>query len=266
MCLPVRFLLIPLIATSLALPALAAPERKPDATIKTKTIDAGISIDPALKAYLGLYPRLLAAGKREMAKWRGYADKDYRENPKSFTKDITFEFGRSYEQRSAIFKAMSASRAPITATASAPRIRTTTSTRCSGTPKSTNSSTFTTSSRRRAANGPTLRRLAAAIRVAVVAERKARGMSPEEAKDPMWVGSIKPDLSKIGAVALAPSTEHDKSAGLIVYFSPYAVGSYAEGFYIVFVPWTAFKAELSPAGAALFGGERPKGDADKDKN
>jgi hypothetical protein len=27
------------------------------------------------------------------------------------------------------------------------------------------------------------------------------------------------------------------------------------------VPWTALRSRLSPEGAALFGGERPKGDA-----
>ena len=71
-------------------------------------------------------------------------------------------------------------------------------------------------------------------------------------------------LTAIGGIALAPSTEKGKSAGFSVYFSPYAVGSYVEGPYTVFVPWSAFKADLSPEGAALFGGERPKDDEKND--
>jgi len=112
-----------------------------------------------------------------------------------------------------------------------------------------------------ATNGATMRTLAVAVRAAVLGAKKARGIPPKIADDPMWLDNIKPDLTKIGGVALAPSTEHDKSAGLLFYFSPYAVGPYVEGSYIVFVPWTVFKAHLSPAGEHLFGGSRPPGDA-----
>lgn len=49
-----------------------------------------------------------------------------------------------------------------------------------------------------------------------------------------------------------------------MYFSPYDVGAYVEGDYTVFVPWTAFKDHLSPAGLALFGGERREGDEKND--
>jgi len=96
-----------------------------------------------------------------------------------------------------------------------------------------------------------------------VAAKIARGMSVKEANDPMWIDGIKPDLLKMGPVALARSTAHDKSAGLTVFFSPYAVGPYVEGDYIVFVPWTAFKTHLSQRGARLFGGAQPKSDVDK---
>ena len=40
----------------------------------------------------------------------------------------------------------------------------------------------------------------------------------------------------------------------------YAVGAYAEGPYTAFVPWTQLKPYLSPGGAAIFGGQRPKND------
>ncbi len=119
--------------------------------------------------------------------------------------------------------------------------------------------------RETATSGLTLRILAKAIRAAVVSAKKARGIPPEAANDAMWLDNIKPDITKIGGVALAPSTGHDKSAGLLFYFSPYAVGPYVEGSYVVFVPWAVLKAHLSPTGAHLFGGARPPGDAKRDE-
>jgi hypothetical protein len=69
---------------------------------------------------------------------------------------------------------------------------------------------------------------------------------------------VEPSLLKLGPISLAPSTAAGKSSGLAIHFSPYDVDAYAAGPYTVFVPWTAFKAHLSAAGAAIFGGERPK--------
>ena len=46
----------------------------------------------------------------------------------------------------------------------------------------------------------------------------------------------------------------------IYQFSKINVPSYIEGSYVVFVPWNAFKADLSREGAAIFGGARPKSD------
>jgi len=42
------------------------------------------------------------------------------------------------------------------------------------------------------------------------------------------------------------------------------MGSYVEGDYSAFVPWTYFKDDLSAEGASLFGGERPEGDEKND--
>ena len=72
------------------------------------------------------------------------------------------------------------------------------------------------------------------------------------------------DIGEHGAVALAPSTETGKSAGLLFYFSPYAVGGYVEGSYTAYVQLSGFKDDLSPEGAALFGGERPQDDGKED--
>ena len=268
MRLSVRFLLVPLIAAGLSLPALtaplAAPQRKPDATIKTKTLHADVSIDPALKAYPGLYPRLIAAGKRELAKWRGYAEKDFRENPKMFTDDRYYEFSRSYDDRSAIQGYVSVVFTDYSYSVGAAHPNHFVDTLLWDT-KAGKFISIRPFFDETAAYGPTMRVLAAAILDAVIAAKKARGVPADEAMDPTWLGDIKPDLSKIGGVALAPSSERGRSAGLLVYFSPYAVGPYVEGSYVVFLPWTVFKAHLSRAGTALFGGTRPPEDAKRDQ-
>ena len=257
-------LLAALIAAAIGLTAPVKADDKPDSSIKTKTIEASVTIDPALKAYPGLYSRLLAAGKREMAKWRADADKDFRDNPDMFRDRRSYQFERSYQQDSAIQGYVSIVRADYTDSVGAhPNHYTDTLLWDTKARKFISIRPFFKETQ---PHGPTMSALATAIKNAVVAAKIAHGISAKEANDPMWIGNIKPDLTKIGAVSLARSTEHDKSAGLTVYFSPYAVGPYVEGDYTVFVPWAAFKTHLSHAGAALFGGERPKGDADKDKN
>ena len=77
-----------------------------------------------------------------------------------------------------------------------------------------------------------------------------------------WSKGLEPSLLKIGAVTLAPSTEAGKSSGLTFHYPPYAVGPYVEGEYVAFVPWATLKPYLSPEGARVFGGSRPKGDED----
>lgn len=87
-------------------------------------------------------------------------------------------------------------------------------------------------------------------------------MTPEQEleRDTFINEGIKLKILGLDPVMLAPSTETGKSSGLTFHYSPYGVGSYVEGAYTVFVPWTKFQQYLSPQGAALFGGERPKDD------
>lgn len=261
MRLPIRCLLALLLAALLCLPATAAP--KPDAEIKTRTIEASVTIDPAFKAYRGLYPRLLAAGKREMAKWRASADKDYRDDPNLFRGGRGYSFERSYQERSAILGYVSIVRSDYSYSGGAhPNTFVDTLMWDTRAAKFISIRPFFDET---TTNGPTMRVLANEVRAAVVAAKKARGIPPDIANDPTWLDGVKPDLTKIGGVALAPSTAPDKSSGLLFYLSPYAVGPYVEGSYTVFVPWIAFKTHLSPTGAALFGGARPPGDAKRDE-
>ncbi len=64
-------------------------------------------------------------------------------------------------------------------------------------------------------------------------------------------------------MTLAPSTEAGKSSGLTFHYPPYAVGPYAEGEYVAFVPWETLKTYLTAEGIRIFGGARPKGDAEE---
>jgi hypothetical protein len=91
-------------------------------------------------------------------------------------------------------------------------------------------------------------------------EKKKRDAS--ETATAEWYKELGPTLLKIGAVTLAPSTEAGKSSGLTFHYPPYAVGPYAEGEYVAFVPWEALEPYLTPEGAKIFDGARPKGDED----
>lgn len=54
---------------------------------------------------------------------------------------------------------------------------------------------------------------------------------------------------------LEPSSEAGKFGGITVLFSPYDVGPYAEGAYVITVPASDLAGKLTPAWAARFGGE-----------
>ena len=108
-------------------------------------------------------------------------------------------------------------------------------------------------------NGPTLKAMRLAVIASLKDEKKARGA---EGLDEGAIEAIEPKLIKIGPVALAPSTEESKSSGLNFHYDPYAIGSYAEGGYVAFVPWETLRPYLTPEGARIFGGGRPKGDDD----
>lgn len=235
-------------------------DTKPAVTVNTKSIEANVTLDDALKAYPGLYDNLLAEGRREVAKWRADADKDRKEMPDIF-KGRRYSFERHYSERSAIGRYVSVERIDYMNSLGAHPNH------------YTDIILWDSEARKRVSirpffketvdDGPTMQTLAKAIRAALVKEKKARDI-PDADKDP-GIDNVKPKILSIGGIALAPSTDKGKSSGLIAYFSPYAVGAYVEGGYIVFVPWTTFKEHLSAEGAALFGSERPADDAKKDE-
>lgn len=239
----------------------AAAKDKPVIAIATKSIDATVSIDDALKAYPGLVDNLIAEGRREIAKWRLSADEDRKNAPDAFADGRRYNYTRSYTRRSVIGRYVSIVRDDYFNNHGAH-------------PNSeTNTILWDATARKRisirpffketATGGATLSRLARAIRAKLADEKKARGGDTVDSDTDTDLARVQPDLLKMGAVALVPSNEAGRSAGLVFYFSPYAVASYAEGSYRAFVSWRTFEDDLSPEGVALFGGERPAGD---DKN
>jgi hypothetical protein len=242
--------------------ATDAPKDKPAAAISTRTIEATLTIDPKLKAWPGLHDSLLAEGKRELNKMLRQSEKDRKETPDMFHDGRRYAFDRAYAERSAIGRYVSVTRADyLDGLGAHPN-------------HDTNTILWDATARKRisirpffkesTAGGPTLTRLAHLIRVSLAAEKKARDIEVGDPDSDVELANVQPDLLKMGAVALVPSIEKDKSAGLVFYFSPYAVGAYYEGDYTAFVPWTEFKDNLSAEGAALFGGARPAGDEKND--
>jgi hypothetical protein len=255
---PDHILAAALIAISLAAPAHAA-EPKPDYVFKNKLLDMSVILDPSIKKNPALAADSLKEGKDWIAKQRADAKSTMKEVPAAVSKDRPWTYERKYQARSVVAgRYISVVRSDYMDTNGAhPNSDVNTILWDDALKKRISIRPFFTET---ADGGPTLRAMLAAATEAVKAEKKARGVDDFSGVD--WYQELKPSLTKIGAIALAPSTEAGKSAGLTFHFPPYVVGPYAEGAYVVFVPWEKLKPYLSPEGVAIFGGERPKGDAD----
>ena len=93
-----------------------------------------------------------------------------------------------------------------------------------------------------------------------LAKQKLVRMGFEEADLPIMrqdVDEVFPEdiASWFGQVTLIPSTEEDKFGGLVVHYSPYDVGAYAEGSYDILVKASELGTMIDPAFAEMFGGE-----------
>jgi len=251
------------VAAALCVPGLVhADDEKPVAAIKTRAIEASVSIDEALKAYPGLYDTLLAEGRRGLAKWRVEADKDRKESPDLFRDGRRYTHDRAYTQRSAIGRYISVLRTDyFDGMGAHPNMVLDT---ILWDVQAKKPVSIRPLFKETADNGPTMQRLAKAIRTALAVVKAKRDMPVPDPDTDVGLSSVVPKLLDIGAAALAPSSEAGKSAGLLLYFSPYAVGGYVEGSYTAYLPWATFKDDLSPEGVALFGGDRPQADEEND--
>jgi peptidoglycan-N-acetylmuramic acid deacetylase PdaC-like protein len=234
-----------------------AAEPKPDFSIKTKWVEASVILDAQVKADPVLAANCLAEGKAWAEKNRADADKERKQDPDLFRNPWSYE--RKYETRSVVDgRYVSIVRADYEYTGGAhPNSSSDTILWDKSAGKRISIRPFFTET---ADNGPAMKAMRQDVIASLKAEKKKRGA---EGLDASTIEAIEPKLLKIGPVSLAPSTEQGKSSGLTFHYSPYAVGSYAEGEYMAFVPWEKLKPFLTPEGIRIFGGARPKEDEDR---
>jgi hypothetical protein len=244
------------ILACLASPATLAADPKPDAAIKTKNVQVSIFLDAKIKADPALAADCLAEGKAWAAKNR--ADADKQQDPIMF-RDGAWSFERKYTVRSVVDgRYVSVTRSDFMDTHGAhPNSDVNTILWDSAAKKRISIRPFFTET---ADNGSTMTAMRKAVIASLNIEKKKR--DPGDTATSERYKDVEPNLLKIGAVTLAPSTEAGKSSGLTFHYPPYAVGPYAEGEYVAFVPWETLKAYLTPEGIRIFGGARPKGDDD----
>lgn len=241
----------------LTLPALAA-DPKPDASIKNKIIEASVFLDDKIRADAALAADFLAEGRKWIDKNAAEAEASRKQDAVLF-RNGGWTFERKYDARSVVDgRYVSIVRSDYTNTGGAhPNSDVNTILWDSAANKRISIRPFFTET---ADNGPTMKAMVKAVIASLNAEKKKRETG--ETATAEWYKNLKPTLLKIGAVTLAPSTVVGKSSGLTFHYPPYAVGPYAEGSYIAFVPWETLKPYLAPEGAAIFGGARPKDDGD----
>jgi hypothetical protein len=246
------------IACFASLTAALAGEPKPDASIKTRTFEARVFLDDKIKADAALSSDCLAEGQKWMARNATEAEASRKQDPQLF-REGGWTFERRYNSRSLISgRYVSIVRSDYMDTHGAhPNSDVDTILWDAASNKRISIRPFFLET---ADDGPTMKAMLKGVIASLNIEKKKRDAS--ETATAEWYKSLEPKLLKIGAVTLAPSTEMDKSSGLTFHYPPYAVGPYAEGEYVAFVPWETLKPYVTPEGAKIFGGVRPKGDDD----
>lgn len=238
--------------------AVLAAEPKPDFTLKTRSIEANVTLDAKIKADAALAADCLAEGKKWVAGYSHDADIERKTDPQMF-RNGAWSVDRKYETRSVVDgHYVSIVRSDYMDTGGAhPNSGVNTILWDSTANKRISIRPFFTET---ADGGATMKAMVKAVLASLTVEKKKRDAG-ETATDE-WFKIVEPKLLKIGAVTLAPSTVSGKSSGLTFHYPPYAVGPYAEGEYTAFVPWETLKPYLTPEGINIFGGARPKGDDD----
>jgi hypothetical protein len=250
-------ILIAAVACFAAHTAFAAGPR-PDAAMKTKTVAAAVFLDNRIKTDPALTNDCLAEGRKWIGRKAAEANASYKEDPVLF-RNGAWSFERKYHIRSVVDgRYVSIVRSDYMDTGGAhPNSELDTILWDSRARKRVSLRPFLTET---ADDGPAMRAMVKAVIESLNTEKKKRGSS--ETATAEWYKGLEPKLLKIGAVTLAPSTVSGKSSGLTFHYPPYAVGPYAEGEYVAFVPWETLKPYLTPEGVKIFAGARPKDDDD----
>src|SRR5262245_30551316 len=238
--------------------ALAA-DPKPDAMVKNRNIEARILLDDRIKADPVLSADCLTEGRKWLDKNAAEAAATRKQDPQFF-RDGGWDFERNYTIRSVVGdRYVSIVRSDYMDTHGAhPNSSVNTVLWDKAENKRISIRPFFTET---ADNGPTIAAIQKGVIASLKVEKTKRGAGETDTDE--WFKELKPSLLKIGAVTLAPSTEAGKSSGLTFHYPPYAVGPYAEGEYVAFVPWETLKPYLTPEGTRIFGGTRPKDDAEE---
>lgn len=248
-------------ALCFAWPLFARSEdEKPVLSVKTKYVEIEVNIEKELRTYPQLYSTLLADAKKYAADNQKEALAAWKADPASF-RGQPWTFDRSYRLRVAVSPYVSILIDSGEYTGGAhPNSLLNTLLWDSGTNRRAEMKTLF---RETAKDGPTTTALAKLVRDAIIAEKKKRDVPMDDPASDNWLEPIKPDFSTLGAPSLAPSTAAGRSSGMTFHFSPYGVGSYAEGSYTAFVPYSAFEPYLTDEAKKIFAGERPKSDEDE---
>ncbi|WP_407181622.1 DUF3298 domain-containing protein [Bradyrhizobium sp. STM 3562] len=253
-----RSSVIPLLGLLFVQSALAAAP-KPEATVKTKAIEASLYLDDRIKADAALAADCLAEGKKWLDKNAAEAASELKQDPQFF-RDGGWSFERKYSVRSAVGdRYVSIVRDDYMDTRGAhPNTDVNTILWDRAEKKRISIRPFFNET---ADNGPTMTAMLKAVIASLRVEKKKRDAGDTATAE--WFKGLEPNLLKIGAVTLAPSTEAGKSSGLTFHYPPYAVGPYVEGQYVAFVPWETLKPYLTAEGTRIFGGSRPKDDEEE---
>jgi hypothetical protein len=245
-------------AACLALAAAFAADPKPDASIKNRNVEASIVLNDKIKANAALAADCLAEGRKWIDKAAADADASRKQDPVLF-RNGGWNFERTYTVSSVVDgRYISSVRSDYMDTGGAhPNSDVDTILWDDSAKKRISIRPFFTET---ADSGPTMKAMLKGVIASLNIEKKKRDATDTATAE--WYKGLEPKLLKIGAVTLAPSTEADKSSGLTFHYPPYAVGPYAEGQYVAFVPWESLKPYLAPGGSKVFGGARPKSDDD----
>jgi hypothetical protein len=252
-------LAVALLLSAVGISPSPAADPKPDAVVKTKSIEARIFLDDKIKADAPLAADCLADGKKWLDRNAADAATSRKQDPQFF-KDGGWDFERKYSIRSMVTERyVSILRDDYMDTHGAhPNSDVNTVLWDKFESKRISIRPFFTET---ADNGASMKAMVKAVVASLRIEKKRRDTSETATNE--WFKGVEPSLLKIGAATLAPSTESGKSSGLTFHYPPYAVGPYAEGQYVAFVPWETLRPYLTPEGERIFGGARPKGDADE---
>jgi hypothetical protein len=243
------------IAGFAALATLAQAAPKAVIATKTKAVEISVTFDELIRLRPELSANILNEGKRWADRERREADREWQNSPELFRNGQRWALERDYAVTSIVAgRYISILRTDYTYSGGA-HPNTTLETllwdeqakkRISIRPFFTDLSD----------NSRAMVEIQNAVISSLTVEKKERGTF--EANDNEWYKGLQPSLFRIGAVVLEPSTEVGKSSGLTFHYSPYAVGSYAEGAYSAFVPWRILRPYLTAEGLAIFSGDKPK--------